>query len=117
VGTVAATVGDNVGYAIGNYGGRPLLERYRNIFRISDTKLARGEKLFNRSGPVTILFARFVFGMRVIAGPLAGVLRMNWKRFAVFNFLGAAFVGKCNFLRVIFLWKSLESVDPFHQAV
>jgi membrane protein DedA with SNARE-associated domain len=90
VGTVAATLGDNVGYAIGNYGGRPLLERYRNIFRISNTKLARGEKLFNRYGPATILFARFVFGMRVIAGPLAGVLRMNWKRFAVFNFLGAA---------------------------
>jgi membrane protein DedA with SNARE-associated domain len=90
VGTVAATLGDNVGYAIGNYGGRPLLDRYRNIFRISNAKLARGEKLFNRYGPVTILFARFVFGMRVIAGPLAGVLRMNWKRFAVFNFLGAA---------------------------
>ena len=90
VGTVAATLGDNFGYAIGNYGGRPLLERYRNIFRISNTKLARGEKLFNGYGPVTILFARFVFGMRVIAGPLAGVLRMNWKRFAVFNFLGAA---------------------------
>jgi membrane protein DedA with SNARE-associated domain len=82
--------GDNVGYAIGNYGGQPLLERYRNIFQISNTKLARGEKLFNRYGPVTILFARFVFGMRVIAGPLAGVLRMNWKRFAIFNFLGAA---------------------------
>jgi membrane protein DedA with SNARE-associated domain len=90
VGTLAATVGDNLGYALGHYGGRPLLERYRSIFRVSDAALARGERLFGRYGAVTILFARFVFGMRVIAGPMAGVLRMPWKRFAVFNLLGAA---------------------------
>jgi membrane protein DedA with SNARE-associated domain len=89
VGTLAATVGDNLGYAIGNYGGRPLLARYRGVFRISDTSLRRGERLFERYGPATILFARFVFGMRVIAGPLAGVLRMPWKRFTIFNLLGA----------------------------
>jgi membrane-associated protein len=90
VGTVAATLGDNLGYALGHYGGRPLLERYRNIFRVSDKAVARGEGLFARYGSLTILFARFVFGMRVIAGPLAGVLRMPWKRFAVCNALGAA---------------------------
>jgi membrane protein DedA with SNARE-associated domain len=89
VGTVAATLGDNVGYAIGHYGGRRLLDRYRNIFRVSDEAVARGERLFLRYGAVAILFARFVFGMRVIAGPMAGVLRMPWKKFAVFNFLGA----------------------------
>jgi len=90
VGTVAATLGDNLGYAIGHSGGRPLLERHRRIFRVSDAALARGEKLFSRYGSVTILFARFVFGMRIVAGPLAGVLRMPWKKFAVFNLLGAA---------------------------
>jgi len=90
VGTLAATVGDNLGYALGHYGGRPLLERYRSIFRVSDAALVRGEGLFGRYGAVTILFARFVFGMRVIAGPMAGVLRMPWRRFAVFNLLGAA---------------------------
>jgi membrane protein DedA with SNARE-associated domain len=90
IGTVAATLGDNIGYAIGLYGGRPLLERYRDAFRIRDSALARGEKLFARYGALTILFARFVFGMRVIAGPLAGVLRMHWRKFAVFNFMGAA---------------------------
>ncbi|MGA2414740.1 MAG: DedA family protein [Candidatus Sulfotelmatobacter sp.] len=90
IGTAAAAAGDNGGYALGHYGGRPVLERYRNFFRISDAALARGERLFARYGAVTILFARFVFGMRVIAGPLAGVLRMHWKRFAIFNLLGAA---------------------------
>ena len=90
VGTCAATFGDNVGYAIGHYGGRRVLERYREFFHISRAHIARGERLFARYGAPTILFARFVFGMRVIAGPLAGVLRMPWKEFAVFNAIGAA---------------------------
>jgi membrane protein DedA with SNARE-associated domain len=36
------------------------------------------------------LFARFIFGIRIIAGPLAGVLRMPWKKFLLFKFLGAS---------------------------
>jgi membrane protein DedA with SNARE-associated domain len=90
IGTVAATLGDNLGYAVGLKGGRTLLLRYRDTFHISDRAIARGENLFARYGAATILFARFVFGMRVVAGPLAGVLRMPWKRFAVFNLAGAA---------------------------
>src|SRR5256885_11184883 len=42
------------------------------------------------SSDLTIFVARFITGMRVIAGPLAGVLRMDWRKFAIFNFLGAA---------------------------
>ena len=88
-GTLAATLGDNLGYFIGRRGGRPLLERYQHIFRIGRETIARGERLFARYGSLTIFFARFIFGMRIIAGPLAGVLHMDWKRFVVFNFLGA----------------------------
>lgn len=86
IGVAAATLGDNLGYAIGCYGGRPLLNRYRQLF---PAQIAQGERLFEKHGPVTVFFARFIFGMRIITGPLAGVLRMHWKRFAVFNFLGA----------------------------
>jgi membrane-associated protein len=89
IGVCAATLGDNLGYAIGYRGGRPLLDRYRSVFRIKSETITRGESLFAQYGALTIFFARFVFGLRVIAGPLAGVLRMPWKRFAVFNFLGA----------------------------
>jgi membrane-associated protein len=89
IATAAATLGDNLGFAIGYYGGRPLLARYRAIFKIRERTLDRGEELFSRYGAVTVFFARFVFGMRVIAGPLAGVLRMPWRKFMVFNLLGA----------------------------
>src|SRR5271166_6200102 len=90
VATCAATLGDNLGYALGHYGGRPLLDRYQGIFRISPAALKRGEEMFARYGAAAIFFARFVFGMRIFAGPLAGVLRMRWQAFALFNFLGAA---------------------------
>ncbi|MGA2966789.1 MAG: VTT domain-containing protein, partial [Terriglobales bacterium] len=69
---------------------RPLLDRYRSVFRIWPAALQRGEGMFARYGAGAIFFARFVFGMRVFAGPLAGVLRMRWRAFAIFNFLGAA---------------------------
>jgi membrane-associated protein len=69
VGTIAATLGDNLGFALGLYGGRPLLARYQSLFRIRDSTLQRGENLFARYG--------------------AGVLRMPWRTFLIFNFLGA----------------------------
>lgn len=90
VGIAAATIGDNIGYWIGRKGGRPLLERYTHLFRIPMSVIEKGERVFAKHGSVTIFFARFVFGMRIIAGPMAGVLRMDWKKFSFFNFLGAA---------------------------
>jgi membrane-associated protein len=89
VGTVAATLGDNLGYTLGRRGGRPLLERYKHWLHISEQGVERGERMFARYGAVAIFFARFLFGLRIIAGPLAGVLRMPWRRFLLFNFLGA----------------------------
>jgi membrane protein DedA with SNARE-associated domain len=86
----AATLGSSLGFALGHYGGRPLLARYQSTFRIHSRTLDRGEDLFARFGAASIFLARFVFGLRVIAGPLAGVLRMPWRRFLVWNFLGAA---------------------------
>jgi membrane protein DedA with SNARE-associated domain len=88
-GICACTIGDNIGYAIGYRGGRPLLERYQHIFRIRKRTIELGERLFAKHGAVTVFFARFIFGMRIVAGPMAGVLRMPWRKFAVFNFLGA----------------------------
>jgi len=90
VATIAATIGDNLGFALGLYGGRPLLARYQSIFRIRNETIVRGERLFAKYGGATVFLARFVAGMRIIAGPLAGVLRMPWRKFLIFNFLGAA---------------------------
>jgi membrane protein DedA with SNARE-associated domain len=89
VGICAATIGDNLGFLLGHYGGRPLLERYAGFFRIKSSSITRGEQLFVRYGAAAVFVARFIAGMRIVAGPLAGTLRMHWRKFALFNFLGA----------------------------
>jgi membrane-associated protein len=89
VGVCAATIGDNFGFLLGHYGGKPLLERYQKVPRVYRT-ITRAESLIQRYGSFAIFIARFIAGMRIIAGPLAGVLHMPWRKFALFNFLGAA---------------------------
>lgn len=90
VATLATTASGEIGFALGRYGGRSLIERHTRIFRVDRATLARGEQLFERYGAATIFFARFVFGLRVLAALLAGALRMPWQKFVFFNFLGAA---------------------------
>ena len=60
------------------------------VFSIRAESLARGERLFDRYGSVTVFLARFIFGMRVLASLLAGALHMPWRKFVLYNFLGAA---------------------------
>ena len=90
VGICACTMGDNIGYWIGRRGGRPLLEKWKHFFRISDDTIHAGEDFLRRRGSVAIFAARFIAGMRIVAGPLAGVLCMEWKRFLAANAAGAA---------------------------
>jgi membrane-associated protein len=89
VAVCSATFGDNLGYWIGYKGGRPLLDKYQLHLHVPPRLLGRGERLFAKYGAPTVFFARFVAGLRIFAGPLAGVLHMDWKKFAVFNLLGA----------------------------
>src|SRR5271165_3147171 len=90
VGIVATTAGGELGFALGRHGGRPLIERYRHVFSIRAESVERGERLFDRYGAATVFLARFLFGMRVLASLLAGALHMSWRKFSLFNFLGAA---------------------------
>jgi membrane-associated protein len=89
IAVVAAALGDNIGYGIGRYFGRPLLERYKNFFHSSGDSIQRGETLIKRRGALAIFLARFIAGLRVVAGPIAGILNMHWRRFVIFNLLGA----------------------------
>jgi membrane protein DedA with SNARE-associated domain len=81
----AALLGNSIGYLIGLRGGRPLLRR----FRVKETHLQRMEGVFARAGKGIILVARFVDGLKQLNGIVAGLLRMPWKIFTMFNILGA----------------------------
>jgi membrane protein DedA with SNARE-associated domain len=86
----AAVVGDNVGYAIGRYGGHALIHRYGRYVLITPDRLERVERFFARYGGAVVLVARFVAGLRQLNGLVAGALGMPWWEFVAFNAAGAA---------------------------
>ncbi len=90
VGFVAAIIGDNIGFAIGHFGGRALALRWGKYVFLTEERLAKAEVFFNRHGGKIIVVARFIEGLRQANGIIAGISGMRWWRFAIFNALGAA---------------------------
>jgi membrane protein DedA with SNARE-associated domain len=85
-----AVMGDNIGYGIGRRYGRALILRYGGKIGVSAGRLAQVEAVFKRYGSLTVAFARFVNVLRQLNGVVAGMLKMDWKRFLFFNALGGA---------------------------
>jgi membrane-associated protein len=90
IGIGAAVMGDNIGFFLGRALGRHLIRFMKKVFRLDDEDIGAARYLIQRHGASTIFWARFIFGLRTVAGPMAGVLGMKWKRFLTFNALGAA---------------------------
>lgn len=90
VGFVAAVLGDNIGFAIGHFGGRPLIERYGRYVLITRERLDKATNFFERQGAKVVVAARFVEGLRQANGIIAGISGMHWLRFLIFNAIGAA---------------------------
>ncbi len=90
VGVVAAVMGDNLGYWLGRNFGKIFIRWAKKILRVDDQDIETAKKLIKTHGGRTIFFSRFIFGLRTIAGPMAGSLDMRWPRFFKFNLLGAA---------------------------
>lgn len=83
-----AIIGDNLGYAVGHWGGYRLLRRYGRYIRLHAKRLRLGQYLFLRHGGKVVFFGRFVSILRTYAAFLAGTNRMPWWRFLVFNSTG-----------------------------
>lgn len=85
-----AVIGDNIGYAIGRFGGRRVVIRYGEKIGITDTRLDRIEQFFRRHGALIVIVARFFVGLRQLNGIVAGIGRMPAARFTLYNAIGAA---------------------------
>jgi membrane protein DedA with SNARE-associated domain len=90
VGSIAATLGDNIGFAIGHLGGRRVIERYGRYLLITPERLEKATGFFERHGAKIVVGARFIEGFRQANGIVAGVSGMYWARFLLFNAIGAA---------------------------
>jgi membrane protein DedA with SNARE-associated domain len=98
----AAVLGDCTGYAIGRIGGRPLLQRYGWVIRLTPERLSDLEELFRKRGAIIVVGARFVVLLRQLNGLVAGSVAMPWRSFVAANILGAA------------LWSAVWCFGPYY---
>ena len=87
--TVGSVVGAVVGYAIGAWGGRPILDRYGRYVGIGASDLDRADRWFERWGSWAIFFGRMVPLVRTFVSYPAGISRMPMGRFLLFSTLGS----------------------------
>jgi membrane protein DedA with SNARE-associated domain len=90
IGFLAAVAGDNIGFGIGHFGGRALVERYGRYIFLTHERLDKATDFFERHGGKIIVVARFVEGLRQANGIIAGISGMHWAKFLVWNAIGAA---------------------------
>jgi membrane protein DedA with SNARE-associated domain len=90
IGFAAAVIGDNIGFAIGHFGGRALVLRWGRYVRLTEQRLNKAEQFFDHHGGWIITVARFIEVLRQVNGIIAGITGMHWLRFLAYNALGAA---------------------------
>jgi len=85
--SVAAVIGDSVGYWIGLKSGPRIFSRERSFFFRKDHLLA-AQAFYEKHGGKTIILARFMPIVRTFAPVVAGVGKMEYRRFLMFNVVG-----------------------------
>ncbi len=85
----SAVVGDNFGYMLGRTGGRQVVVRLAHSSSWLRWRHRRFKAFFDAHGNKTIFLARFIAGLRFMAGPMAGAMRMPFWRFFGWNVMGA----------------------------
>lgn len=87
---VGAVVGDSIGYAIGRRFGMHVFDRLERRFpkHFGPAHVAFAEHVFARWGAWAVFFGRFIALLRILAGPLAGALKMRYARFLAANVAG-----------------------------
>jgi membrane protein DedA with SNARE-associated domain/membrane-associated phospholipid phosphatase len=110
-GILGAVVGDQIGYWVGREGGRPFVLRWGRYLLITPARLARAEAFFARHGGKAVFLARFFSGLRVFGALVAGISRMRWGTFLIYNALGGAVWATAVVLVGYFLGSSLALVQ------
>jgi membrane-associated protein len=94
--TVAAIVGDSVGYSIGRSTGPRIFTREDSVF-FNKKHLLRAQSFYEKHGGKTIILARFMPIVRTFAPVVAGVGQMNYRSFLFYNVIGG----------VLWIWSML----------
>jgi membrane protein DedA with SNARE-associated domain len=85
---LGAIAGDNIGYYVGRTGGRAFVLRFDKYLFLKPEHLDRAEKFFAKHGDKTVFFGRFIAVLRAWVAFLAGVNKMRWRNFLIYNAAG-----------------------------
>ena len=110
-GILGAVIGDQIGYWVGRFGGRPFALRWGRYAFITPERLGHAEAFFARHGGRAVFLARFVAGLRVFGALVAGTTRMPWGKFALYNVLGGTMWASAVVALGYFLWASISLVE------
>jgi len=89
-GTLGYFAGALIGWAIGRYGGRPLLERRGRWFHLTPERLDRAERWFAKWGNFGVFFGRITPVVRSFVSIPAGVFEMPLAPYSLFTVVGSA---------------------------
>ena len=110
-GILGAVIGDQIGYWVGRFGGRPFALRWGRYAFITPERLGRAEAFFERHGGKAVFLARFFSGLRVFGALVAGTSRMRWGKFTLYNVLGGTVWASAVVALGYFLWASVSLVE------
>ncbi len=88
-GAFGCVIGSIIAYAIGAYGGRPLIEKYGKYVLVSRHDLDMADRWFNRYGTMIVFTGRLLPVVRTFISLPAGISRMNFFKFIVYTFIGS----------------------------
>jgi membrane protein DedA with SNARE-associated domain len=86
---LGAITGDNIGYYLGRRLGREWLLRHGSRFGLRQNRLAQAENFFKRQGPKAVFVGRFIGFARALVPFVAGASRMSYRKFVIYDALGA----------------------------
>lgn len=110
--TLAAILGDNVGYWFGAKVGFRLFERQNSRF-FHQEHLERAKKFYERHGFLAIVLARFVPIVRTFTPIIAGIVRMQYRRFFIYNILGALMWGSGVTFLGFYLGEKVPGIEKY----
>jgi membrane protein DedA with SNARE-associated domain len=88
IGTIANVIGSWIAYAVGYWGGRPLIERWGRYVFLRKHELDRAHDWFERHGEMAVFVSRLLPVIRTFISLPAGVARMPFGKFTLYTFLG-----------------------------
>jgi membrane-associated protein len=110
--TIAAISGDQVGYWMGGYLGRWLMNRRESMF-FSKHNLEKANKFYTSHGGKALIMARFIPAVRTFVPIVAGMAKMEYKSFLIYNAIGGILWAAGVTLLGYFLGSAIPGIDKY----